>query len=123
MAYERACFLGLGRLRLTESDAGVGSRGQAAELLRQLASLPPSAIDDALGDGDGGGDVQLTAGATVHALLGTSKCVVCLERRPTMAVYPCGHRCLCAADAPHFVSKACPVCRGPVVDVHTIFDA
>ena len=115
--------MGLGRLRPSESDAGVGSRGQAAELLRQLASLPPSAIDDALGDGDGGGGVQRAASATVHALLGASKCVVCLERRASMAVYPCGHRCLCAADAPQFVGKACPVCRGRVTGVLAIFDA
>ena len=122
VANERACALGLGRLRLTESNASIGSRGQAVELLRQLASLPASAIDDALGDGDGGGGVQRTASATVHALLGTSKCVVCLERRPTMAVYPCGHRCLCAVDAPRFVGTACPICRGPATSVLAIYD-
>ncbi len=82
-----------------------------------MSVLPPSAIDDALGDADG--DVQRTA----HALLGASKCAVCLERRPTMAIIPCGHRCLCAVDAPRFVGAACPICRGPVTSVLAIFDA
>ena len=50
-------------------------------------------------------------------------CVVCLEQRPTMAVYPCGHRCLCAVDARRFVGAHCPICRGPVASVLAIFDA
>jgi hypothetical protein len=50
-------------------------------------------------------------------------CVVCLERRPTMAVFPCGHRCLCAVDAPRFLGAACPICRGRVASIQTIFDA
>jgi hypothetical protein len=50
-------------------------------------------------------------------------CVVCLERPRTMAVYPCGHRCLCTVDSPRFVGAACPICRGPVTSVLTIFDA
>jgi hypothetical protein len=60
------------------------------------------------------------AGASVDA---EPTCVVCLERRPTMAVYPCGHRCLCAIDAPRFVGAACPICRGPATSVLAIFDA
>ena len=54
--------------------------------------------------------------------VGEPMCVVCLERRPTMAVYPCGHRCLCAEDAPRFVGTACPICRGPVTSVLAIYD-
>jgi hypothetical protein len=93
---------------------------QAMELLRLMSALPPSAIGDALGDADS--DMQRLASSTAQALLGASKCVVCLERRPTMAVYPCGHRCLCAKDAPQFVGRACPICRGRVTGVLAIFD-
>jgi hypothetical protein len=52
-------------------------------------------------------------------------CVVCMERRPTVAIAPCGHRCLCAQDAPRFsaVGAACPICRGAVRSVLAIFDA
>jgi hypothetical protein len=74
---------------------------QAMELLRLMSALPPSAIGDALGDADS--DMQRPASSTAQALLGASKCVACLERRSTMAVYPRGHRCLCAKDAPPFV--------------------
>ena len=49
-------------------------------------------------------------------------CVVCLERWAKMAVYPCGHRCLCAVDAPRFVGTACPICRGPATSVLAIYD-
>jgi hypothetical protein len=55
--------------------------------------------------------VMLHKGTCVLVLVqltpvGEPTCVVCLERRPTMAVYPCGYRCLCAVDAPRFVGTA-----------------
>ncbi len=50
-------------------------------------------------------------------------CVVCLERRSTMAAYPCGHRCLCTVCAPQFIGAVCPICRRPVASVLAIFDA
>ena len=52
-------------------------------------------------------------------------CVVCLERRSTMAANPCGHRCLYTGCAPRFIGAAalCPICRGPVASVLAIFDA
>ena len=98
---------------------------QAMELLSLMSALPPpSAINDALDAlGNADGKVRRSASSTVHALLGASNCVVCLERRPTIAVQPCGHRCLCAVDAPQFVGKACPICRGPVECVEAIYDA
>jgi hypothetical protein len=49
-------------------------------------------------------------------------CVVCLERRSTMAAYPCGHRCLCTLCAPRFIGAVCPICRRPVASVLAIFD-
>ena len=60
------------------------------------------------------------AGATGGA---EPMCVVCLERRPTMAINPCGHRCLCVVDAPRFASATCPICRGPVRSILAIFDS
>ena len=50
-------------------------------------------------------------------------CVICLERPPTMAAIPCGHRCLCAEDAARIVGQRCPMCRHPVERVIMIFDA
>ena len=50
-------------------------------------------------------------------------CVICLERPPTMAASPCGHRCLCAEDAPRFVGECCPICRQRIESVLAIFDA
>ena len=52
-------------------------------------------------------------------------CVVCLERRSTIAASPCGHRCLCTVCAPQFqvIGAVCPICRRPVASVLAIFDA
>ena len=50
-------------------------------------------------------------------------CVICLDAAATIAVLPCGHRCLCSVDAPALVGQVCPICRGPVAHVQQIFDA
>ncbi len=50
-------------------------------------------------------------------------CVICLERPPTMAAIPCGHRCLCTEDGSRFVGERCPICRQRVESVVIIFDA
>ena len=49
-----------------------------------------------------------------------NKCVVCLDNLPTMAVLPCGHRCLCEGCATLELSR-CPMCRQPVDDTKRIF--
>ncbi len=44
-----------------------------------------------------------------------SLCVICLDKQATFALYPCGHKCVCEADA-SLISRqgTCPVCRTPV---------
>ena len=48
-------------------------------------------------------------------------CVICLDGAATMAVLPCGHRCLCSTCA--VIVRECLVCRSPVQRVQQIFDA
>ena len=50
-------------------------------------------------------------------------CVVCLDEIPTHAFVPCGHRCVCSADAERVMaeSKLCPVCRAPAHQAIRIF--
>ena len=51
------------------------------------------------------------------------ECVVCRDARPSKALLPCGHVCLCAACCQRSQDStmlACPMCRQPakfIVDV------
>jgi len=52
------------------------------------------------------------------------KCCICLSKKRTMAMVPCGHKCLCSDVKCHggIVGKACPICRQKVSSVMRIFD-
>ncbi len=55
-----------------------------------------------------------------------SECVVCLDAPSCMAIVPCGHKCLCAADAEAITAAgaaSCPVCRGPIERMLQIFES
>jgi len=50
-------------------------------------------------------------------------CVVCLTRAPSMALFPCRHRCLCAsADCQKAIRSKCPICRLAVDSIQKIYD-
>ena len=53
------------------------------------------------------------------------ECCVCLARMPTrqlLALVPCGHRCVCAADAARVVGRPCPMCRTEASQTIRVFD-
>jgi hypothetical protein len=54
-------------------------------------------------------------------------CVICLEQPATMAAIPCGHRCLCEADARAINSmgkkRECPLCRKGIKRMQRVYDA
>eukprot|EP00045_Choanoeca_perplexa_P004300 m.37345 g.37345 ORF g.37345 m.37345 type:complete len:355 (+) comp12496_c0_seq1:147-1211(+) len=54
------------------------------------------------------------------------ECVVCLDRRPSVLVEPCGHLCLCDACGVELSNQPtdmlrCPVCRGPMDNLRPVF--
>lgn len=49
-------------------------------------------------------------------------CVICWERPRTHACVPCGHRCLCSAEACTTNHAACPLCRTPVTGVMRVWE-
>jgi hypothetical protein len=49
-----------------------------------------------------------------------SECVVCIDAPASMALLPCGHRCVCAGCVARICS--CPICRGEVQGSVRIFD-
>jgi serine/threonine protein kinase len=116
------------------SDAQVGEKVTQGERLVQPKGCPQAAYDlmqrcwaelpasrptfAELYDGL----LALYASVSVGPEPSEPTCVICLERPPTMAASPCGHRCFCAEDGPRFVGKCCPICRQRVRSVLTIFD-
>ena len=51
------------------------------------------------------------------------ECCVCMERPPNVAVYDCGHLCLCeaCAKAQKRVFGKCPICNKVIKDMIKIF--
>jgi len=50
-------------------------------------------------------------------------CVVCSEPHATMAIIPCGHKCLCEScltTGGGYIS-ACPICRGEIASINRIY--
>ena len=52
-------------------------------------------------------------------------CVVCLDAAADYAFIPCGHRCVCKADAEMIQqsARACPICRQMPENFHKIYAA
>ena len=55
-------------------------------------------------------------------------CVICCERRKSVALIPCGHLCLCETDGrtlleegPGNTDPRCPVCREPITSSVRVF--
>lgn len=50
-------------------------------------------------------------------------CTICIERIKNISCYPCGHLCMCKRCSRQFKGpgKACPICRGNIVDLVRIF--
>ena len=67
-----------------------------------LASLPASSTNSRKSETASPG----------HAHAGPRECVICLDAEVTHALVPCGHKIVCAADAPAVVAwGTCPWCR------------
>lgn len=47
-------------------------------------------------------------------------CVVCLDKKKVVLIYPCGHLCVCQGCA-NKLEGQCPVCRGKVTDVVKVY--
>jgi len=50
----------------------------------------------------------------------TQICLACLGKPREVALFPCGHVCLCA-DCSLLIEEKCPVCRETVVDIAPVF--
>jgi len=48
---------------------------------------------------------------------GVVPCCVCLHARPSVAILPCRHLCLCKSCHRKLRSATCPLCRGPVNEI------
>ncbi len=48
-------------------------------------------------------------------------CCVCMDKKKTMAIVPCGHMCLCPGCAHLDELDSCPVCRGPITATLRVF--
>jgi serine/threonine protein kinase len=117
------------------SDAQVGSKVTAGERLAQPKGCPQAAYKLMERCWDAVPTTRPTFAELYDELLalyasvsvgpGPSEptCVICLERPPTMAASPCGHRCFCAEDAKKIVGQPCPMCRQRVKSVLAIFVA
>ena len=66
---------------------------------------------------------KTNAAAAAQAEVTYAECVICLTRRATHAINPCGHRCLCQDCVPAVhVQASCPICRKDVESILHIFD-
>ena len=55
--------------------------------------------------------------------LGSTECVICLDKPKSHAIIPCGHRCVCQLCAVSLAGGFCPICRGHVREVIKIFSS
>lgn len=53
------------------------------------------------------------------------QCVVCIDRKRKVLIYPCGHKCLCRECAKGLVANRsyCPICRGLIQDMVNIYSS
>jgi hypothetical protein len=49
------------------------------------------------------------------------RCALCLDQPATVALVPCGHRCVCEEHAA-LVANRCPICRAPATGIVRVFD-
>lgn len=81
------------------------------------ASAPPMASEEPCSAAALSGTELAAASAPplqVYEATPDGVCVVCLDRRISVALAPCGHIAACAACACRLPSNLCPICRRPV---------
>ena len=49
-------------------------------------------------------------------------CSICLDKPRTMALVPCGHKCLCSGCASKWDKQKCPMCRKLVTSTMRIYE-
>ena len=56
----------------------------------------------------------------VKPVVENSECIVCLDRRPNVVLFPCGHQNLCSVCASRLKKEGqgCPIDRMPIFHVH-----
>lgn len=64
--------------------------------------------------------VQIERTNDVDGLHDAKICVVCQENPRKVALFPCGHVCVCG-DCSLLIKEICPICRGPVGEILTIY--
>ena len=51
----------------------------------------------------------------------SSECVVCLDKKSTHLIVPCGHKCLCKTCAAK-INNSCPMCRQKIQQTVAVFE-
>ena len=92
----------------TKSDTSSGSSSSGSDV-----SLSSQEVDSSLH--------EESTQSTLNQRRG--RCVVCWCSPATRVLVPCGHQCVCAAEAESFVGGVCPICRTMVekqIAVYTV---
>ena len=86
-----------------------------------VPSLPPAKDGYVFGEVFDDTLVSRVEGAGAAADTIRNKCVVCLDNDPTMALLPCGHRCVCMSCGTIDILPKCPMCREDVQEIRRIY--
>lgn len=66
-------------------------------------------------------DPAVTPNSNTSPIDRSDECVICMDKKKTVAVVACGHKCLCQKCSKQQPSL-CPICRTPVDRLATIYD-
>ena len=93
----------------------INERMARAAAEAELATLVALAAEASEAGGGGGGSSPPA-----------SACLICLEAAACVVLLPCGHVCVCEADAAMLIKRSerrplCPVCRGPIAETRKVY--
>lgn len=94
-------------------------RNQCSQLRRRLTFTFPAVTTGSEHRPAGVGDDR-EATCDAHK---AAECCVCLSSPATVAIVPCGHKCLCEVCLPRVkLRRKCPKCRGLIRDTLRVFE-
>ena len=109
----------LGRVMPVENVAHLVPKTRAEVFEREQLKKENEAIKRELRE------LKDSEGKTV---MGTTECVVCMDKEPKIALIPCGHMCTCKDCTDVLTTRSsrwkpmeCPICRAPITATQVIF--